>query len=50
MQTSLFKNQSIYQTDAAKNTCSIEENFFAYDYIKKLPDSLSSRTRAVRRG
>lgn len=49
-QIPIFKNRSRYQTDAAKNMhTQIEEHFFAYDYIKKLPDSLNRRNSAIRR-
>lgn len=50
MQIPIFKNRSTNQTDAAKNMhTQIEEHFFAYDYIKKLPNSLNRRNSAVRR-
>lgn len=49
-QIPVFKNRSNYASEAAKDIHSqIEETFFAYDYIKSLPDSLAGRTGAIRR-
>lgn len=49
-QIPVFKNRSVYNTEAAKNVHSqIEEHFFAYDYIKNLPQSLAGRNSAIRR-
>ncbi|PZR24218.1 MAG: DUF2971 domain-containing protein [Flavobacterium psychrophilum] len=49
-QIPIFRNRSTYASEAAKKIHSqIEEIFFAYDYIKNLPDGLASRTNAIRR-